>query len=93
MNSPNGKSTIPGRSPIQIRENSNGVITLDGSIEIGVSTQKEMGACLAQGSSSRAIGSTNMNFHSMSFTCHPYNHHRADAEIQCGSNKRNMLYR
>lgn len=64
INSPNGKSTVPGRSPIQIRENSNGVITLAGSTEIDVSTQKEMAACLAQGSSSRATGSTNMNLHS-----------------------------
>lgn len=64
MSSPNGKSTVPGRSPIQIRENSNGVITLAGSTEIDVSTQKEMAACLAQGSSSRATGSTNMNLHS-----------------------------
>lgn len=64
MSSPNGKSTVPGKSPIQIRENSNGVITLAGSTEIDVSTQKEMAACLAQGSSSRATGSTNMNSHS-----------------------------
>ncbi|OVA15880.1 Kinesin [Macleaya cordata] len=56
-----GKVTIPGKPPIQIRESSNGVITLAGSTEIGVSTLKEMAACLEQGSLSRATGSTNMN--------------------------------
>ncbi|XP_077224902.1 kinesin-like protein KIN-4A isoform X2 [Tasmannia lanceolata] len=56
-----GKVTIPGKTPIQIREASNGVITLAGSTEIDVSTQKEMAACLEQGSLSRATGSTNMN--------------------------------
>ncbi|KAK9285875.1 hypothetical protein L1049_025076 [Liquidambar formosana] len=56
-----GKVTVPGRLPIQIRETSNGVITLAGSIEVAVSTLKEMAACLEQGSLSRATGSTNMN--------------------------------
>eukprot|EP00252_Welwitschia_mirabilis_P016492 TRINITY_DN3636_c0_g1_i2.p1 TRINITY_DN3636_c0_g1~~TRINITY_DN3636_c0_g1_i2.p1 ORF type:complete len:967 (+),score=258.83 TRINITY_DN3636_c0_g1_i2:92-2992(+) len=59
-----GKPTVPGKPPIQIRENSNGVITLAGSTEIDVRNQKEMAACLAQGLSSRATGSTNMNTHS-----------------------------
>ncbi len=62
--SPNGsagKGTIPGKPPIQIRESSNGVITLAGSTEVSVSTLKEMAACLEQGSLSRATGSTNMN--------------------------------
>ncbi|XP_012571648.1 kinesin-like protein KIN-4A [Cicer arietinum] len=56
-----GKMTSPGKPPIQIRETSNGVITLAGSTEVGVATLKEMAACLEQGSSSRATGSTNMN--------------------------------
>lgn len=56
-----GKVNIPGRSPIQIRESSNGVITLAGSTEVEVRSLKEMAACLEQGSLSRATGSTNMN--------------------------------
>ncbi|CAN6460133.1 unnamed protein product [Victoria cruziana] len=56
-----GKSAAHGKPPIQIRENSSGVITLAGSTEIGIATKKEMAACLEQGSSSRATGSTNMN--------------------------------
>ncbi|XP_027354701.1 kinesin-like protein KIN-4A [Abrus precatorius] len=56
-----GKMTSPGKPPIQIRETSNGVITLAGSTEVSVATLKEMAACLEQGSLSRATGSTNMN--------------------------------
>ncbi|CAN6911339.1 unnamed protein product [Brassica oleracea] len=52
---------VPGKPPIQIRESSNGVITLAGSTEVSVTTLKEMAACLDQGSVSRATGSTNMN--------------------------------
>ncbi|KAJ9670656.1 hypothetical protein PVL29_026915 [Vitis rotundifolia] len=52
---------VPGRPPIQIRETSNGVITLAGSTEVSVSTLKEMASCLEQGSLGRATGSTNMN--------------------------------
>ncbi|KAE8674765.1 Kinesin-like protein FRA1 [Hibiscus syriacus] len=60
--SPNaGKAHVPGKPPIQIRESSNGVITLAGSTEVSVRTLKEMAACLEQGSLSRATGSTNMN--------------------------------
>ncbi|XP_068313184.1 kinesin-like protein KIN-4A isoform X3 [Pyrus communis] len=55
------KVASPGKPPIQIRESSNGVITLAGSTELSVSTLKEMAACLEQGSLSRATGSTNMN--------------------------------
>lgn len=55
------KVSLPGKPPIQIRESSNGVITLAGSTEVSVSTFKEMAACLEQGSLSRATGSTNMN--------------------------------
>ncbi|KAL1540386.1 Kinesin-like protein KIN-4A [Salvia divinorum] len=55
------KVTSPGKPLIQIRETSNGVITLAGSTECGVKTLKEMADCLEQGSLSRATGSTNMN--------------------------------
>ncbi|KAL3840427.1 hypothetical protein ACJIZ3_025018 [Penstemon smallii] len=53
--------TSPGKPPIQIRETSNGVITLAGSTECSVKTLKEMSDCLEQGSLNRATGSTNMN--------------------------------
>ncbi|XP_038985794.1 kinesin-like protein KIN-4A isoform X2 [Phoenix dactylifera] len=56
-----GKVTVPGKPPVQIREASNGVITLAGSTEVDVHSQKEMAACLEQGSLNRATGSTNMN--------------------------------
>ncbi|CAH9144871.1 unnamed protein product [Cuscuta epithymum] len=59
-----GKVTIPGKPPIQIRETSNGVITLAGSTECSVRTLKEMADCLEQGSLCRATGSTNMNHQS-----------------------------
>ncbi|GMH04008.1 hypothetical protein Nepgr_005847 [Nepenthes gracilis] len=55
------KVSIPGKPPIQIRESSNGVITLAGSTEVAVTSLKEMASCLEQGSMSRATGSTNMN--------------------------------
>ncbi|EEF29115.1 kinesin-like protein KIN-4A isoform X2 [Ricinus communis] len=60
-NGHSGKVSVPGRPPIQIRESSNGVITLSGSTEVAVNTLKEMAGCLEQGSLSRATGSTNMN--------------------------------
>ncbi|KAI3777395.1 hypothetical protein L1987_47195 [Smallanthus sonchifolius] len=60
-NGQTGKVNIPGKPPIQIRENSNGVITLAGSTESSVQTLKEMADCLENGSLSRATGSTNMN--------------------------------
>ncbi|KAI4375046.1 hypothetical protein MLD38_012961 [Melastoma candidum] len=56
-----GKVNVPGKPPIQIRESSNGVITLAGSTEVSIHSLKEMTACLEQGSLSRATGSTNMN--------------------------------
>ncbi|XP_057532737.1 kinesin-like protein KIN-4A isoform X2 [Amaranthus tricolor] len=56
-----GKVNVPGKPPIQIRESSNGVITLAGSTEVEVRSLKEMAACLEQGSLNRATGSTNMN--------------------------------
>lgn len=55
------KVNVPGKPPIQIRESSNGVITLAGSTEVSVTSLREMAACLEQGSLSRATGSTNMN--------------------------------
>lgn len=55
------KVAIPCKPPIQIREGSNGVITLAGTTEVDVQTQKEMAVCLEQGSYNRATGSTNMN--------------------------------
>ncbi|KAK4352113.1 hypothetical protein RND71_027631 [Anisodus tanguticus] len=60
-NGHNGKVASPGKPPIQIRESSNGVITLAGSTERSVRTLKEMADCLEQGSLLRATGSTNMN--------------------------------
>ncbi|KAL4559566.1 hypothetical protein LXL04_031709 [Taraxacum kok-saghyz] len=57
----NGKLNSPGKPPIQIRETSNGVITLAGSTECSIKTLKEMSDCLEHGSLSRATGSTNMN--------------------------------
>lgn len=60
-NGNSGRISVPGRAPIQIRESSNGVITLAGSTEVAVSSLQEMAACLEQGSLSRATGSTNMN--------------------------------
>ncbi|KAL5201450.1 hypothetical protein ABZP36_035804, partial [Zizania latifolia] len=56
-----GRLSVPGKPPVQIWEASNGIITLAGSTEVHVTTQKEMTACLEQGSMSRATGSTNMN--------------------------------
>ncbi|KAK7331036.1 hypothetical protein VNO77_25245 [Canavalia gladiata] len=60
-NGHSGKVNVPGKSPIQIRETSNGVITLAGTTEVAVSTLQEMAAYLEQGSLNRATGSTNMN--------------------------------
>ncbi|KAL2333515.1 hypothetical protein Fmac_014728 [Flemingia macrophylla] len=60
-NGPSGKVTIPGKSPITIRETSSGVITLAGTTEVAVSTLQEMSGYLEQGSLNRATGSTNMN--------------------------------
>ncbi|WOL17333.1 kinesin-like protein KIN-4A isoform X2 [Canna indica] len=56
-----GKLAVPGKPPVQIREASNGAITLAGLTEVFVTTQKEMTSCLEQGSLNRATGSTNMN--------------------------------
>ncbi|GAA0141445.1 microtubule binding motor protein [Lithospermum erythrorhizon] len=61
MNGQSNKITVPGKPPVQIREASNGVITLAGTTECSVKTLKEMADCLEQGSLNRATGSTNMN--------------------------------
>ncbi|KAF2619485.1 hypothetical protein F2Q68_00041279 [Brassica cretica] len=49
------------KSPVQIRESPNGVITLSGATEVSIATKEEMASCLEQGSLTRATGSTNMN--------------------------------
>ncbi|GLJ15113.1 hypothetical protein SUGI_0247080 [Cryptomeria japonica] len=49
------------KGPIQIREKSNGGITLTNAEEVDVTSQEEMADVLAQGSLCRATGSTNMN--------------------------------
>ncbi|KAJ7517209.1 hypothetical protein O6H91_21G014700 [Diphasiastrum complanatum] len=55
------KSMLPGKLPIQIRETTNGGITLAGVTEVDVRSLQEMASCLEQGSLSRATASTNMN--------------------------------
>ena len=55
------KVSFPLRSPIQIRETSNGHVTLAGLTEVSVTTLEDMTACLEQGSLNRATGTTNMN--------------------------------
>ncbi|XP_010558774.1 PREDICTED: kinesin-like protein KIN-4B isoform X2 [Tarenaya hassleriana] len=59
----NGQSgkIVSGKSTVQIRESSDGVITLSGATELSVTTREEMAACLEQGSLTRATGRTNMN--------------------------------
>ncbi|CAB4314620.1 unnamed protein product [Prunus armeniaca] len=61
METTNGHATKVGRHPIQIREKSNGAITLAGLTEVAVNSLQEMATCLDQGSLNRATGSTNMN--------------------------------
>ncbi|XVF64893.1 hypothetical protein PTKIN_Ptkin09bG0203500 [Pterospermum kingtungense] len=55
------KTTAPGRLPIQIRETTNGGITLAGVTEAEVRTKEEMTSYLSRGSLAHATGSTNMN--------------------------------
>ncbi|XP_010426568.1 PREDICTED: kinesin-like protein KIN-4B [Camelina sativa] len=52
---------VLSKSPVQIRESPNGVITLSGATEVPITTREEMASCLEQGSLTRATGSTNMN--------------------------------
>nr|AMS24212.1 kinesin 4-Ic protein [Marsilea vestita] len=60
-NGAGSKAGPVGKPPIQIRENTNGEITLAGVTEVDVRSQMEMGNCLEQGSLCRATASTNMN--------------------------------
>ncbi|ONK69479.1 uncharacterized protein A4U43_C05F23380 [Asparagus officinalis] len=55
------KQTIPSRAPIQIRETTNGGISLAGVMEAEVRSKEEMASYLTRGSLARATGSTNMN--------------------------------
>ncbi|KAG6548611.1 hypothetical protein Mapa_010100 [Marchantia paleacea] len=55
------KAMTSGKPPIQIRETTNGGITLAGVTETDVTSQAEMALCLEQGSLCRATGSTMMN--------------------------------
>ena len=55
------KTVTSGKPQIQIRENTNGEITLAGVSELGVDSLEEMAACLERGSLCRATASTNMN--------------------------------
>ncbi len=59
------------KQPIQIRETSNGGITLAGVTESDVNSLDEMATCLEQGSLCRATGSTNMNSSSRSVMLNP----------------------
>ncbi|KAD4888192.1 hypothetical protein E3N88_20265 [Mikania micrantha] len=60
-NDENPESAIPGKYQLQIRKASDGAVSLSGSTEVSVSTQKEMTACLEQGCSNRSVASTDMN--------------------------------
>nr|PNR45420.1 hypothetical protein PHYPA_015191 [Physcomitrium patens] len=55
------KPITVGKPPIQIRETTNGGITLAGVTETDVKSLEEMAACLEQGSLCRATASTSMN--------------------------------
>ncbi|KAK9067039.1 hypothetical protein SSX86_014363 [Deinandra increscens subsp. villosa] len=57
----NPESAILGKHQLQVRKASDGAVSLSGSTEVSVSTQKEMTACLEQGCSSRSVASTDMN--------------------------------
>ncbi|CAL5332676.1 unnamed protein product [Camellia sinensis] len=61
----------PARVPIQIRETTNGGITLAGVTEAEVRTKEEMASFLLRGSLARATGSTNMNSQSRKNTSCP----------------------
>ncbi|KAL8231281.1 hypothetical protein R6Q57_001059 [Mikania cordata] len=60
-NDENPESAIPGKYQLQIRKASDGAVSLSGSTEVSVSTQKEMTACLEKGCSNRSVASTDMN--------------------------------
>lgn len=63
------KAMTSGKPPIQIRETTNGGITLAGVTETDVTSQAEMALCLEQGSLCRATGSTMMNTRSRCRSC------------------------
>ncbi|KAH9314827.1 hypothetical protein KI387_023454 [Taxus chinensis] len=77
--------TNPPKGPIQIREKSNGGITLTNAEEVDVTSQEEMANVLAQGSLCRATGSTNMNQQSSRshaiFTINMVNKRKWDAAV------------
>ena len=56
-----GNAEIAGKNVLQIRKASDGAISLSGSTEVSVSTQKEMTSCLEQGCLNRSVASTDMN--------------------------------
>ncbi|KAI3669796.1 hypothetical protein L6452_41208 [Arctium lappa] len=55
------ENAVPGKLPVQIRKASDGAVSLSGSTEVSVSTQKEMTACLEQGCANRSTAATDMN--------------------------------
>lgn len=55
------ENSVSGKQQLQIRKASDGAVSLSGSTEVSVSTQKEMTACLEQGCSNRSVASTDMN--------------------------------
>ena len=70
------KTGIAVKPPIQIRENTNGEITLAGVTDVDVGSLDEMASCLERGSLCRATASTNMNSRSRSILF---------PEARCGS--------
>lgn len=56
-----GNAENVGKNVLQIRKASDGAISLSGSTEVSVSTQKEMTSCLEQGCLNRSVASTDMN--------------------------------
>lgn len=57
----NPESVVPGKQALQIRKASDGAVSLSGSSEVSVNSQKEMIACLEQGCLNRSVASTDMN--------------------------------
>ncbi|XP_076923415.1 kinesin-like protein KIN-4A [Bidens hawaiensis] len=56
----NPENATPGKQPLQIRKAPDGAVNF-GSNEVGVSTQKDMAACLERGCANRSVASTDMN--------------------------------
>ncbi|XP_076923327.1 kinesin-like protein KIN-4A [Bidens hawaiensis] len=57
----NPEDAVPGKQPLPVRKTSEGGLSLSGSTEVSVSTQREMAACLEQGCLNRSVASTDMN--------------------------------